>query len=260
MAGEERGCRALSSEDLRRTVGALGGRVPLVEFVIVGVVVLAAIAAYLLGRRSSRSRSGRPASLAEMLTSSPPVGPLGETSIKEALERHLSPGSYELQKEFSRPDGRVVRADAVVWAGDSMIPIDSKFVVEPFRQLGATRDDPRLHNQARAKFRQNLKKIIDEVADKYIRPGEDTYDFAFLFVPSEVVYHEVISDEGIMDRARERSVVLASPQGLGTYLDVVERAQRALKLDERAADTVGRIDQIRRDHAPRHRAERTSSA
>jgi len=128
-----------------------------------------------------------------------------------------------------------------------MIPIDSKFVVEPFRQLGATRDDPRLHNQARAKFRQNLKKIIDEVADKYIRPGEDTYDFAFLFVPSEVVYHEVISDEGIMDRARERSVVLASPQGLGTYLDVVERAQRALKLDERAADTVGRIDQIRRD-------------
>ena len=106
--------------------------------------------------------------------------------MKTVLENVLGPGQFEMQYSFK--DGTIV--DAVIFIKDQIIPIDSKFSLENYNRLLETKDAVE-RQRFESAFRDDLKARIDETA-KYIKPKEGTMEFAFMFIPSEAVYYDLL--------------------------------------------------------------------
>jgi DNA recombination protein RmuC len=212
---------------------------------ILAAVAIVGVIAFLIGRWRGREREK--ATFDELLRQPQSHGYLAEADLAEILRSNLSSDAFKLQYEFQSAAGKQVRADAIVRVGDVIVPIDSKYPLEPFKQVIAAKPDSPFERTASSKFRTAVKAMIDQIASKYIRPDEETLDFALMYIPAEVIYHRAILDEAIVDHAMERSVLLVSPGSLFAYLSVVDRGQRGVKLDERTAEVLGRIDTVRLD-------------
>jgi DNA recombination protein RmuC len=137
-------------------------------------------------------------------------GGWGEYSLESALSQYFPGGSWHMQHMFI--SGEAV--DAVLQLPNSMLlPVDSKFNWENFQKMVQASDDltKEIH---RKQFLSDVKKRVDEIADKYLLPGEGTTDFALMYVPAEAVYYEVINNLGevdVADYARRKKVILCSP-------------------------------------------------
>ncbi|MDP3785028.1 MAG: DNA recombination protein RmuC [bacterium] len=167
-------------------------------------------------------------------------GVLGEYFLETVLKNVLPPGSYEMQYQFK--DGTAV--DAVVRVKDKIIPIDSKFSLENYNRLVETRD-PAERERLERQFRQDLKNRIDETS-KYVKPSEGTLDFAFMFIPSEAVYYDLlinkvgavkINTQDLVEYAfKERHVIIVSPTSFLAYLQTVLQGLKALQIEESAKE------------------------
>jgi DNA recombination protein RmuC len=113
-------------------------------------------------------------------------GVLGEYYLETLLKNVLPPGSYQMQYPFA--DGTVV--DAAVFVRDKIIPIDSKFSLENYNRLAEERESSERDRLERL-FKADLKNRIDETA-KYVKPEEGTMDFAFMFIPHEAIYYDLL--------------------------------------------------------------------
>ncbi|HEX4438859.1 MAG TPA: DNA recombination protein RmuC [Thermoanaerobaculia bacterium] len=161
-------------------------------------------------------------------------GTLGEMFLEQALSQALPPGAFATQ--YPLGDGAIV--DAVVFIQERVVAIDSKFPLENFRRARELEDDGD-RRRARAQFARDVKKHVDAIADKYIRPASGTCDFAFMYVPAEAVYAEIVSDgeEGaVADYATSRRVIPVSPRLLYAYLSTVALGLRGLELQENARE------------------------
>lgn len=167
-------------------------------------------------------------------------GILGEYYLETVLKNVLPPGSFEMQYQFK--DGDIV--DAVVFVKEKIIPIDSKFSLENYNRLLETREAgerERLEKQ----FRQDLKNRIDETS-KYVRPQEGTMEFAFMFIPSEAVYYDLLinkvgavklATQDLIEYAfKERRVIIVSPTSFLAYLQTVLQGLKALQIEESAKE------------------------
>lgn len=165
-------------------------------------------------------------------------GVLGEYFLEETLKNVLPPNSYQMQYRFR--NGDIV--DAVVFVKEKIIPIDSKFSLEKYEQLlGCNDPDQRVVIQRQ--FKADLKNRIDETA-KYVKPDEKTMDFAFMFIPSESIYYDLlvnkvgsaqISSRDLIDYAfKEKHVIIVSPTSFLAYLQTVLQGLRALQIEESA--------------------------
>lgn len=178
--------------------------------------------------------------LQETLTNPKQRGVLGEYYLEETLSNVLDPGSYQMQYKFK--DGQVV--DAVVFVKDKIIPIDSKFSLENYQRILETGDTEKLVILEK-NFKQDLKNRIDETA-KYVRPDEGTMDFAFMFIPSEAIYYDLlinkvgsgsVSARDLVEYAfKEKHVVIVSPTSFLAYLQTVLQGLRAMQIEESAKD------------------------
>jgi DNA recombination protein RmuC len=172
-------------------------------------------------------------------------GILGEYLLETLLKNLFQPNQYQLQYKFK--DGSI--ADAVLFVKDktepqSIIPIDSKFSLENYNRICNEKDTSRKSELEKA-FKQDLKNRIDETA-KYIKPGEGTMDFAFMFIPSEGVYYDLlinqvgaikVNTKDLIDYAfREKKVIIVSPTSFGAYLQTVMQGLRAFKIEKSAAE------------------------
>ncbi|MBI4059490.1 DNA recombination protein RmuC [Candidatus Giovannonibacteria bacterium] len=167
-------------------------------------------------------------------------GVLGEYYLETVLKNVLPPGSYEMQYQFK--DGLSV--DAVIHVKDKIIPVDSKFSLENYNRILETRDQAEREKWERA-FRQDLKNRIDETS-KYVKPAEDTLDFAFMFIPSEAVYYDLlinkvgavkINTQDLVEYAfKERHVIIVSPTSFLAYLQTVLQGLKALQIEESAKE------------------------
>lgn len=162
-------------------------------------------------------------------------GVLGEYYLETVLKNVLPPGSYEMQYEFK--DGTAV--DAVIHVKDKIIPVDSKFSLENYNRLVETRDAAERERLER-QFRQDLKNRIDETS-KYVKPAEGTMDFAFMFIPSEAVYYDLLINKvGAVDLIeyafKERHVIIVSPTSFLAYLQTVLQGLKALQIEESAKE------------------------
>lgn len=170
-------------------------------------------------------------------------GVLGEVMLDHVLSNVLPPETYKMQYAFS--NGEIV--DAAVFVKDKIIPIDSKFSLENYERVINAKEGDNIV-LLEQQFRQDLKKRIDETS-KYIRPDEGTTEFAFMFIPSESIYYDLlinrVGDINMIEYAfRDRHVVVVSPTSFLAYLQTVLHGLRALEIEENAKHIKMRVEQL----------------
>jgi DNA recombination protein RmuC len=169
-------------------------------------------------------------------------GNLGETFLEQTLREALPPGVWEMRHAFA--DGTVV--DAVVHVGGRLVPVDSKFPLENFRRAREAADETE-RRRARRDFAGDVRRHVEAIRTKYIRPFDGTFDFALMYVPAEAVYCEIVSDEeapSLTDYAAERRVILVSPSLLYVYLATVAIGLRGMELEKSAHEILGRLAEL----------------
>ncbi|MBI3324106.1 MAG: DNA recombination protein RmuC [Candidatus Omnitrophica bacterium] len=162
-------------------------------------------------------------------------GPLGEILVRELIRDKL-PAEYVREQHAFRNGARV---DFAIALRDKLIPVDAKFPIENYKRVreAASEADQR---RFRMEFRRDVKRHIDEVA-QYIRPEEQTYNFAVMVIPSEGVYYEAIireedftDDNSLYRYATARNVVAASPYTFWALLTVIEQGLRGFEISRQA--------------------------
>lgn len=163
-------------------------------------------------------------------------GGLGEYFLQDLLGQVLPEKNFETQYRFR--DGTAV--DAVVKVGEKIVPIDSKFPLESFQRMLASGTQAQ-KDAERKEFVKSVKKRIDEIASKYIKEEEGTYDFAMMYVPAENVYYETIITDNLGDRkyeisayALEKKVIPVSPNSLYAYLMSIILGLKGFKIEQQA--------------------------
>lgn len=183
--------------------------------------------------------------LSNILKSPKLRGGLGEQFLYELLDSSLPKHLYKTQYKFK--DGAI--CDAVIFTEKGMIPVDSKFPMENFRaMLLAESDDVRA--KAKKTFINDVKKRIDEIASKYLIPEESTTDQAVMYIPSENVYYEIIvNTQEIEAYAKQKNVVMASPNTLSYFLKVILVAYQQQDLAKHAGDILKALSGIKLEAA-----------
>lgn len=176
-------------------------------------------------------------------------GVLGEYFLETVLKNVLPPGVYEIQYEFKNGD----KVDAVIKTKDGLIPIDSKFSLENYnRMLEAGTAEER--NKFETAFINDLKIRIEETA-KYIRPEEGALNFAFMFIPSEAVYYDLLINKvgaiktntaNLIEYAWRKNVSVVSPTTFFAYLQTIIQGLRAFRIEESAKEIRKRVEELGR--------------
>lgn len=177
-------------------------------------------------------------------------GVFGEYYLESVLDNILPPKNFQMQYKFN--DGEIV--DAVIFLErGQVLPIDSKFSLENYNRMVAEKTKVE-RDKWLAKVRMDLKGRIDETS-KYIRPHENTMEFAFMFIPSESLYYDLlIGDVGTGSGARDlieyafrdKHVIIVSPTSFMAYLQTVLQGLRSLQIEEQAKDIQVRVGQLGR--------------
>jgi DNA recombination protein RmuC len=185
-------------------------------------------------------------------------GVLGEYFLQSVLENVLSPERFHLQYTFE--DGDIVDAVVILDKG-KLLPVDSKFSLENYNRLMEEKDKAR-QQVLITSIKNDLKKRIDETA-KYIRPREGTMDFAFMFIPSEAIYYDLLinkvgalqaNSRDLIEYAyRDKKVIIVSPTSFMAYLQTVLQGLRSLQIEERAKDIRKNVIELSR-HMTAHEA------
>ena len=195
-------------------------------------------------------------SLQDILKNPKQRGVLGEYYLEETLKNVLPPKSYELQHKMGKDEktGKDLIVDAVVFVKDKVVPIDAKFSLENYeRLLNASDDESR--KKLEVSFKQDLKNRIDETS-KYVLPGRGTLEFAFMFIPSESIYYDLltgsvggikINSRDLIEYAfRERKVIIVSPTSFLAYLQTVLQGLKAMQIEEKAMEIKQNVEKLGR--------------
>jgi len=172
-------------------------------------------------------------------------GILGEYYLETVLKNVLPPGMFEMQYGFK--NGEIV--DAVVFVNEKIVPIDSKFSLENYNRF--IQAAPSEKATLEKTFVNDLKLRIQETS-KYIRPTENTMDFAFMFIPSEGIYYDLLTnqvgggeDENLIQRAASKyKVIIVSPTSFLAYLQTVLQGLRALQIEKQAEEIQKRVGEL----------------
>ena len=188
--------------------------------------------------------------LSNILANPKQRGILGEYFLETLLKNVFQPNQYKLQYKFK--NGDIV--DAAIFVKDKIISIDSKFSLENYNRLLEEKDSLKRKELEKA-LKQNLKKRIEETS-KYIKPEEGTMDFAFMFIPSEGIYYDLlinqvgavkISTYDLIEYAfKEKHVIIVSPTSFYAYLQTVLQGLRALQIEESANDILKGVEILRK--------------
>ncbi len=178
-------------------------------------------------------------------------GVVGEYYLQTVLENVMPPGRFAMQYRFK--DGETV--DAVIFLDkNKILPIDSKFSLENYNRIIEEKDKTAKEAVVK-KFKIDLKNRIDETS-KYIRPRENTMDFAFMFIPSESLYYDLLinkvgttatNSRDLIEYAfAEKHVIIVSPTSFMAYLQTVLQGLRSLQIEEQAIDIQKRVGELGR--------------
>jgi DNA recombination protein RmuC len=168
-------------------------------------------------------------------------GVLGEYYLEETLRNVLPPNSYEMQYKLGRDEktNQDLIVDAVVKVKGKLIPVDSKFSLENYERILAERDDSKKELLER-NFKQDLKNRIDETA-KYVRPDFNTMDFAFMFIPSEAIYYDLLVNKVGAVAVNTRDLI---EYAFLAYLQTVLQGLRAMQIEESAKEIKGNVEKL----------------
>ena len=192
-------------------------------------------------------------SLQDILKNPKQRGILGEYYLETVLKNVLPPGSYEMQYKLGKnEEGEDLIPDAVVFVKEKIIPIDSKFSLENYNRI-IEQKDPVEKERLEKAFVNDLKNRIVETS-KYIQPSKGTMDFAFMFIPHEAIYYDLLINkigalkeetESLIQRAASKyKVIIVSPTSFLAYLQTVLQGLKAMQIEEQAKDIVKRVGEL----------------
>jgi len=176
-------------------------------------------------------------------------GILGEYYLETVLQNVMPPGTFQMQYAFG--NGEIV--DAAIFIKDKVVPVDAKFSLENYNRILESRD-PTERERLEKVFKTDLKNRIDETS-KYVRPSENTMEFAFMFIPSEGVYYDLLinqvgtvktSTRDLIDYAFGKKVIIVSPTSFLAYLQTVLQGLRSLQIEEQAKEIQKRVGDLGR--------------
>jgi len=182
-------------------------------------------------------------------------GILGEYFLETLLKNAMPPGSYKMQYNLGKNEegsGDVV-VDAVVFVKEKIIPVDSKFSLENYNRMAEERDSVRKADLQKV-FVNDLKERIKETS-KYIKPEKGTMEFAFMFIPHEAIYYDLLinkigdptakDNENLIERAaRQFKVIIVSPTSFLAYLQTVLQGLKALQIEEETKDIIKNVTKL----------------
>ncbi len=183
-------------------------------------------------------------------------GVLGEYYLEETLSNVLPPKTFKLQYQLGKDEktGQDLIVDAAIFVKEKIVPVDAKFSLENYERLLSC-TDAEARKKLETAFKQDLKNRIDETA-KYVRPNLGTLEFAFMFIPSESIYYDLlvgsvgglkISSRDLIEYAfRDKKVIIVSPTSFLAYLQTVLQGLRAMQIEERAQDIKQNVEKLSR--------------
>ncbi|HXK37486.1 MAG TPA: DNA recombination protein RmuC [Candidatus Paceibacterota bacterium] len=190
------------------------------------------------------------ANLERTLTHQKQRGNWGEASLALILQNILPPDAYKMQYPLTDKD----IVDAVIITKDGMIPIDAKFSLDNYQRVTLEEDETR-REELEKEFRNDLKKRIDETA-KYVNEKAGTLSFAFMYIPAEAIYYDLLVNEvgkiksntrSLLDYAyHEKKVIIVSPTTFSAYLQAVLFGYNAFKIEKDAVEIIKRVEELGR--------------
>lgn len=188
-------------------------------------------------------------SLENILKNPKQRGILGEYFLETLLSHVLQPNQYKMQYKFE--SGEIV--DAAIFFKDKIIPIDAKFSLEKYNKIMEEKDAKK-REKLEKDFKLDIKNRIDETA-KYIRPKEDTTDFAFMFIPAEGIYYNLlvykvgtleINANDLIEYAFKKHVIIVSPTSFFAYLETVLQGLKALTMEQSVKEIIKKVNDLGR--------------
>ncbi|MFA6525551.1 MAG: DNA recombination protein RmuC [Patescibacteria group bacterium] len=175
-------------------------------------------------------------------------GIFGEYQLEMLLKNSFQPNQYEMQYKFK--DGVIV--DSVLFLGEKIIPIDSKFSLENYNRI-VDETDSTQRGLLEKVFKTDLKNRIDETA-KYIRPNEGTIDFAFMFIPAEGIFYDLlvnkvgaikVNTRDLIDYAiNEKKVHIVSPTTFYVTLQSLWQGMRAYQVQQKTKEILKQVGNL----------------
>lgn len=196
-----------------------------------------------LGRifESSRSLLEMSRSFQNILRVPSPRAGLGELLLENIIKEILPSECYAFQYAFR--NGKI--ADAVIIFPEGILPIDSKFPLESFEKYSSSPDES-AKSKYKSQFLVATKKRIDETS-KYILPQERTFDFSFMYVPSENIYYQIINEAQILDYANSKKVFMVGPSSFYVYLKTILVGFEGLKIEKESKKILEHIKALEVD-------------
>jgi len=186
--------------------------------------------------------------LEKTLTHQKKRGNLGEAGLELVLDNMLPATAYQKQYKFS--DGNIV--DAIIRTKEGIIPIDAKFSLENYERIQNEKNEKE-KDRLQKEFKNDLKKRIEETS-KYIKPEEGTLNFAFMFIPAEGIYYDLLVNEvgsvkvdtrSLIEYAmKEKKVIIVSPTTFAAYLQTVLQGLRAMQVEESAKEIQKHVEKL----------------
>jgi len=188
-------------------------------------------------------------SLENILKNPKQRGILGEYLLESLLGNILAPEQFQMQYKFK--NGEIV--DAAIFFKDKIIPIDAKFSLEKYNMI-MNENDKKRRETLEKEFKMDLKNRIDETS-KYIRPMENTTDFAFMFIPAEGIYYNLlvynvgtveVNTQDLIEYAFKKHVIIVSPTSFFAYLETVLQGLKGLRMEESVKEIVKKVGELGR--------------
>ena len=174
-------------------------------------------------------------------------GILGEIQLQNLLANVLPPELFQMEYHFE--NGEAV--DAIVRVGDFIIPIDAKFSLDNYNKMVESSDKTEIA-ELEKKFKKDIALRIEETS-KYIRPNEKTTDYAYMFIPADGLYQDLlnsrvgsllINSKDLVDHAYTKKVMIVSPMSLFPMLQITVKALHNLKVEKSIEDILKNIDKL----------------
>ncbi len=196
---------------------------------------------YQLGKVQEISRQIR--EFQDFLRSPKLRGNIGEQILKDLLEQNLPKKAFSSQYKFN--SGQIV--DAIIKTNQGIVPIDSKFSMDNFRKMNKTKNEKE-KEEFQKLFTRDIKKHIDDIAKKYILPGEGTVDFALMYIPSEPVYYEItLNQEDLLEYGYRKKIYLVSPNSFYYFLKIVMIGLEGAKIEEGAKVILSKMKSVQQE-------------
>lgn len=190
-------------------------------------------------------------SLQEILQAPKLRGNLGEYLLEVLLKDILPRDNYAIQYSFKDN----TKVDAIIKLGEGIVPVDSKFPLESFQRLVSAEDEI-TKKKFKKEFITSVKNRIDEIANKYIKPEEGTFEFGMMYIPAENVFYEIIISDSLSDKQYEllnyaisRHVIPVSPNTFYAYLMAIVYGLKGFKIEQEAKVIINQLSAIQTSFA-----------